>query len=143
MYRSRVAASAALERETEVALRFWWLTSCPVAADRCWHWLGPTDRHGIPVFRIRRHYIDPVRVAWRLVMGEFPLTGYLRPRCGNAHCLRPTHLVWHMSHRARARASSMYDGYVHPSEGPTPAMELDALRRGRALSGEGADRAAS
>lgn len=143
MHRSRVAASAALEREPDVAERFWTLVSCPMMEGRCWRWLGPFDRHGEPVFRIPRHSIDAARLAWHFVMGEFPVAGYMHPECGNAHCVRPTHQFWRVSHRARARATSMHEGYVQIFERPTPAMELDALRRGRAPSWVMLERAAS
>jgi hypothetical protein len=73
--------------------RFW---RCVERTDDCWLWTGPTTPEGVPYFALledgRRRRRRAALLAWEDAYGPVPPGRIVRPRCGQATCIRPEHL---------------------------------------------------
>jgi hypothetical protein len=143
MYRSRLAARAAVERHVGIITRFWTQVHCPLDADQCWNWKGPLDRGAEPVLNFPGGSVSAARLAWYVVLDEFPLAGHTDRRCSNDRCVRPTHIRWRVSARARAWMVAVDEGYLGYAGNPTVAHEREAALLAGAVADEGPDRVAS
>jgi hypothetical protein len=143
MHRSRLAAKAAVERHAGIVARFWTHVDCQLDEAHCWNWHGRLDRNTDPVLDIPGGKVSAVSLAWYVVLDEFPVVGHALRRCGNVHCVRPTHLRWKVSARARAWMEAIDDGYLRHTGSPTVARECEVALRAGAVRDEGPDRAAS
>jgi len=73
--------------------RFW---RCVQRIDTCWLWTGPCTPEGPGYFRIlrggRRRRRRAAVLVWEDAYGPVPPGHVVRPRCGQAACVRPEHL---------------------------------------------------
>ena len=75
-------------RSSQVENRFWNRVS---KTDRCWNWIGATNRYGYGKMMIdgRRELVH--RISWRLAKHREPRNCVLH-HCDNRRCVRPDHL---------------------------------------------------
>ena len=60
----------------------------------CWHWKGPKSFGKFPYGRFNangRSYFAH-RIAYQLVKGKIPKGNHVHHKCGNAICVKPSHL---------------------------------------------------
>ena len=73
--------------------RFW---RCVQQTDTCWLWTGPRTSSGAGYFRTveggRRRRRRAAVLVWEDAYGPVPAGHVVRPRCGQAACVRPEHL---------------------------------------------------
>jgi hypothetical protein len=143
MYRSRLATPATLGHRVGIVARFWAHVHCHLADEQCWLWRGRLDRNAEPVLHFPGGSVSAARLAWFVVLGEFPLAGGTYRRCGNARCVRPTHLRWKVSSRARAAMEAIHGGVLRHTGSPTVGLERRAALRAGAVRAEPPGLAAS
>jgi hypothetical protein len=112
MRRKHSSVVRALRNDPRVLQRFW--TQVRLSADEqdCWQWIGAVTPGGYPSFRIAGRSIAASHVTWFTAVGELPEGGRVKRRCGNALCVRPTHLAWALSPMLERTIQSLGDGYV-------------------------------
>jgi len=142
VYRSRFAARAAGEHHSGIVTRFWRHVDCRLAEAECWAWHGRLDRSAEPVLLFPGGSVSAARLAWYVVLGRFPLAGHTYRRCGNPRCVRPTHLRWRVSSRARASMEAIH-GYLRHTGSPTVGREREVAMRAGAVPADAPGRAAS
>ena len=70
---------------------FWARTDQLPFPSSCWDWNGET-RDGRGVFELDGAMVDAARVSFRLSVGGFTEDVQIVQTCGNALCVRPSHL---------------------------------------------------
>jgi hypothetical protein len=124
-----VAAAHIVAREPAAVSEFWAHAECLPDQAACWRWRGYADRGGRPVLRIWRTTMHAVRVAWYAVTGEFPTGVRFTHACGDAGCVRPSHVRWSTSVAHRREIAMHSDGYAPGASAVSPAAECEAARR--------------
>jgi hypothetical protein len=128
-----LSAARAIRREQAAVPAFWMLADCPPETDACWRWRGRTDRCGRAVLALWRTDVHAVRVAVYAVTGEYPTAARLTHVCGDARCVRPSHVRWSTSAARRREIVAYSDGYGRELRAVDPAAECAAATAWRGV----------
>jgi hypothetical protein len=126
MIAKHLAAAHALRRAQAAVAEFWTRADCRADTDACWPWRGRTDRTGRAVIALWRADVHAVRVAAYAVTGDYPTAPRFNHVCGNACCVRPSHVRWSTSPVRRREIAAYSDGYGREPGAVDPASECAA-----------------
>jgi hypothetical protein len=109
--RARASVLTAIRRDHRIMDRFWSLVERNEGDAGCWEWRGRC-KQGCPTFNVGQHSVTPTYLSWFATTGELLPGGRIHVRCGNALCVRPSHLAWVVGQRTGRRLIAEHEGYV-------------------------------
>ena len=114
-----------LRRNPTLMTRFWSQVDRSEDTTACWEWTGRCHQDR-PAFQVRGSSMAPARLVWLWSTGDLPSGGRLYHCCANAHCVRPSHLIWVVGRVMQQRLEAESDGYLRVSGVP---LSLDIRPR--------------